>query len=893
MCLKSSTLPTIYNNYDMQMVNCCARIQKFGLNHTSFVLSRPAKSNFIGGDRPSKRHPFSRQFQSKSAKSPAKKQESKEDKLKGKKPTQDTQRSGLRKDDIHTLPQRNLREVKVLLTAVPGEMHDKKENKSRAVSLSKSVAVVAKTTAGNQRTEGSPQKRSKKKKEIVDEVHPLYAGISKALCIDDLAFYVPLAERVKLRRTGKSQDEKEIPAVERKHTGRKQEQAAGIETNSEDGGSLEPEKSKHEESEELETDATESLCNGEQNLSGMKRTSSPKKKIIEIDPSCARRLHLRSGSRLISLQQLANSESESEEGKLSKLSGGERETASLTETNKREETVVVSKEREDSDSDEKTSLMLPDGPTNSPVKQSCRKSKRTRRSGKNFEKEQPRFEEVSPENSKAVEEVKEENTDLGPVEVLHEVNVVESSDCDLQPNSSFYRDMPELSLVSETSPGGAAIRLCVGSEVTMDDCPVLEDCRSYELLAKIPLNVCISKNQRKRPRTESAPLEDCSEAAQNTTQSDVQLTDGNKINHVDGRELELPGKVAKLGDYCQVLPGARSACTGISFTDTVRPTSSESSSSSNAFERELSTVVHSLPAGPVTGKRQSRKSSTPKRFQNAAPEQCQTTETAFAISQQDLLGISRPVHRVLQEHLPLVPKVTTSSQCNFRAPFLAMVSSSSIEAPVTVSNMYDSRASSAIGSSLSMVRMELESVQKVLQERGGVSDVFCGTMPQLGWPSFESSYPSQGSFATSIPSTFGINSTSAFPSHRVGGRGGFPLPLDIVEPQVHPLPMQVPFVTRSVPVTHTVNYTDCLNFSDTWRGERLLPGFCLPQNFRAPSYHHQLGLNATSLPVNHSSSNFYIQNPNLVPEFVNVTSNQQVRKLIPTSSDFGCSHLCD
>lgn len=871
-------------------------IQKFGLSCTSFVLSRPAKSNLIGGDRPSKRHPFSRQFQPKSAKSPAKKQESKEDKLKGKKPTQDIQRSGLRKDDIHTLPQRNLREVKVLLTAVSGEMHDKKDNKSRAVCLSKSVAVVAKTTAGNQRIEGSPQKRSKKKKEtIMDEVHPLYTGISEELSIDDLAFYVPLAERVKLRRTGKSQDEKEIPVVERKHTGRKQEQAAGIETNSEDGGSLEPEKSKHEESEELETDATGSLCNGEQNLSGMKRTSSPKKKIVEIDP-CPRRLHLRSGSRLISLQQLANSESENEEGKLSKLNGGERGRASSAETIKTEEKVVISKEREDSDLDEKKNLISPDGPVNLPAKQSCRKSKRTRRSGKNFEKEQPRMEVISLEDSKAIKEVKEENTDVGPVEVLHEVNVVESLDCDLQqtPNSSFYRDMPELSLVTETSPGGTAVRPCVGSEVTMDDCPVLEDCRSYELLAKIPLNVCISKNRRKRSRTESATLEVCSEAVQNTTQSDVHLTDGNKINHVDGRELELPEKVAKLGDYCQVLPGARSACTGICFTDTVSTTSSESRSSSNAFERELSTVVvHSLPAGPVTGKRQSRKSSTPKRFQNAMPEQRQTTETAFAISQQDVLGISRPVHRVLHEHLPLAPKVTTSSQCNFRAPFSAMVSSSSVEAPVTVSNTYDSRASSAIGSSLSMVRMELESVQKVLQERGGISDVFSGAMPQLGWPSFESSYPSQGSFATSIPSTFGITSTSAFPSHRVGGRGGFPLPLDIVEPQVHPLPMQLPFVTRSVPVTHTVNYTDCLNFSDTWRGERLLPGFCLPQNFRAPSYHHQLGLNATPLSVNHSSSNFYIQNPNLVPEFVNVNSNQQVRKLIPTSSEFGCSHLCD
>lgn len=873
----------------MQGINFCSMIKKCGLSCTSFVLNRPAKSALIGGDRPSKRHPLSRHFQPKSAKLPAKKPESKEEKLKGKKTTPDIQRSGLRKDvktdDIHMslLPQRNLREVKVLLTAVSGEVNDKKENKSKAAAHSNSVAAPAaaaatKAATGKLATEGSPQKRGKKKKGVVDEVHPLYAGgTSEELILDDFAFYVPLAERVKLRRTGKSPEEKEVRVLERrKHTGRKQDQAAGIETSPD-----EPEKSKCEDVEVLETDGSGgSPCSGEPNLSGMKRTSSPKKKIVEIDPQCARRRHhLRSGSRLVSLQQQqANSESsESDKGKLLTLDSGGKEASTSAKTNKAEEKVAISMEGEASA-----------GLVSSSPKHSCRKSKRTtRRSGRTCEKEQPTL-EVCPANPQALEEHKEENTGEGlhegkeenAGEGIHEENVVES---DLQQtlNSSFYRDMPELSLVTETSPDGTAVRPCVGFEVAVDDCPVLEDCRSYESLVKIPFNVCSSRNRRKRARTESATLEVVSSVAVQDAQRDVHLTDGDKIDHVDGKELELPEKVAKLGDYCQVLPGTGSPCNGIDFTDAISTAkSSETRSSSNAFESELSPVAaHSCSAGPVAAKRQSRKSFTPRRFQKAVPEQPQTMETAFAINRQDVLGIGLPVHRVLHEPLPLVHKVTTPSPCNFRVPFSGMVSSSIVEAPVTVSNVYDSRASSAIGSGLSMVRLELESVQKVLQERGGgASEVFSGGMPQLGcWPSFESSYPSQGSFATSIPSTFGINSTSAFPSRRSGSRGGFPLPLDIVEPQVHPLPMHLPFVTHSVPVTHSVNFTNCLNFSNAWRGERILPGFCLPQNFHAPSYHHQLGLNAPPLSVNNSSSSLYIQNPNLVPEFAHVPSNQQVR----------------
>src|SRR6218665_1719676 len=158
----------------MQGINFCSMIKKCGLSCTSFVLNRPAKSALIGGDRPSKRHPLSRHFQPKSAKLPAKKPESKEEKLKGKKTTPDIQRSGLRKDvktdDIHMslLPQRNLREVKVLLTAVSGEVNDKKENKSKAAAHSNSVAAPAaaaaatKAATGKLATEGSPQKRGKK-----------------------------------------------------------------------------------------------------------------------------------------------------------------------------------------------------------------------------------------------------------------------------------------------------------------------------------------------------------------------------------------------------------------------------------------------------------------------------------------------------------------------------------------------------------------------------------------------------------------------------------------------------------------------------------------------------------------------------------------------------------
>lgn len=766
-----------------------------------FAHCRPVRITLNDG-RPSKRHPLSKQFQEKSVKS-GKPLDNKSNRSKWKMSEQDDQTLDFKKvptcEYKFTASKKNIKQVQVLLRAVSSE-----------IQTSKDLGRLTTSSVRKQRN-----------KTINDEECSAGLNSNNVPWMEEFAFYVPLAERVKLRRTSRIMSEKEILSCDKSHP---------TETNS-SSKSLDFKKWKRDKYKNFENiEAKEhKTINQVKQKSKMKRIVSKsvsnkrqyrklKIKEVKLQPSLSKLncMHGKDGKFLsIKKQRMVFVDAEI------KLPINICQMRGIKEETEKKDTWHGK-------SYDKQAISLKDNLNSrilklSPLPQICHQVKRKKKTYLSdcMSNQLCEEEEVIIEKINKIQEA--ENTGFTIEEDLQ------------SPQYVSYKDMPKLSLMIETSSDD---RLMTQSQVSMvlsDDCPVLEDCRLYEAQTEITCSESYCRNSCICLKSEIEPHED---KTYKYKYHDAVLECDKKHN------LQHQLDVNDCSSTIQIIcPTSVIVGNGVSDVSLCCPRISCSSLYSNNL---IAATESSFFRDSGEQRRLLRKVTAPKKFLEFSSQIKNVAYTHMSATGQSMSRIGQLFSDISHDLSYSFPVVKLSSQynCDILDETHNSVTTDVVPhsfnaqnaASDSVQSTCDYRNSSIVTSDLSAVRQQLQCVQKVLLGRG--SDSFSSTTPH-NWQLIGKPFSTQGDFAMPESSVSNIDlcSVATFPSQFHGGEH-FPLPISIVEDQTSPLPLHLPSVTCDFQVTNSSASVDHIIVSNSWNGSPLR--MHIPQNIQVTSTCPQL-----------------------------------------------------